>query len=460
MPVELESPPREYESYPMQATPPPSRVEARFSLFIIGLVVLGIVALAALLLRSGGGTTTAETEETLTIPQPEVVELLLRAGPTSAAIDLESLYTPTWYFEWSGQQTPVASGEPALGFFLFETIHAGELSSDLPDMYLTIDGQRLEPFEAAPVTTAAHHRVTQVFFAAEQDGGGLITEGSNRMELSATTEDGVETSFAWDLPLPHGLGVLNTQTAETGLVGPSLSMGAILAIFGGMLTALSPCLLLLATYYSAVLSGAAASGETGEAATRKLMTTGLFFVGGFTIIYTIGGVFAGFVGDSITRLDGVGEWARPASFVAGVAVVIMGIRVASQARVPMVCKIPGFNRPEQSGWMGSAVMGSTFAVGCLSCFSATVLSALLLYAGATGSPITGGLIMLVFSAGVGVMFMAAAWLVAQAAPLMKWLERARPYIGGFSAAVMIFFGVLMITYQFHIVTGKMFELWS
>jgi len=457
MSIELDSPPREYENYPLPSSPPPrSRVEKRFTVGVIALVVLGVVALAALLLRGGG---TSDAEETLTIPQPEVVELLLRTGPTSAAIELESLYTPTWYFDWSGQSTPAASGEPALAFFLFETIHAGELADELPDMYLTIDGQRLAPMDARPVTTASHHRVTQVFFPADSDGG-LVTDEAAQMQLSATTADGVETSFTWAFPLDHGLGILNTDTAETGLIGPSLTVGAILAIFGGMLTALSPCLLLLGTYYSAVLSGAAASGATGESATRKLMTTGLFFVAGFTLIYTLGGVFAGFVGESITRLDGVGRWARPASVVAGIAVVLMGIRVASQAKVPVVCKIPGFNRPEQSGWVGSAVMGSTFAVGCLSCFSATVLSALLLYAGATGSPVTGGLIMFVFSAGVGVMFMAAAWLLSQAAPLMKWLEKARPYIGGVSAAIMIFFGILMITYQFHIVTGKMFELWS
>ena len=89
-----------------------------------------------------------------------------------------------------------------------------------------------------------------------------------------------------------------------------------------------------------------------------------------------------------------------------------------------------------------------------------MLSALLLYAGATGSPVTGGLIMLIFSVAVGVLFLLAAWLLANAAPLMTWLEKARPWIGGVSAVVMIGFGVLMITYKFHIWTGALFRLWS
>jgi cytochrome c-type biogenesis protein len=138
----------------------------------------------------------------------------------------------------------------------------------------------------------------------------------------------------------------------------------------------------------------------------------------------------------------------------------MGIRMASQARVPMVCKLPVFNRPTQTGWVASAVMGTTFAVGCLSCFSATVLTALLLYAGASGSPIAGGLIMLMFSAGVGVIFLLAAILMARAAPVATWLTKAQPVIGVVSAIVMITLGALMITYKFHTVTGYLFRVWS
>jgi cytochrome c biogenesis protein CcdA len=159
-------------------------------------------------------------------------------------------------------------------------------------------------------------------------------------------------------------------------------------------------------------------------------------------------------------MDNLDVWARPISMAAGIVVVYMGLRTAAQANVPMVCKIPMLNRKPRTGRFGAVVMGSTFAVGCLSCFSATVLSALLLYAGATGSPITGGLIMLIFSTGVGVIFLLAAWLLANAAPLMTWLEKARPYIGAISAVIMIGFGILMITYKFHIWTGALFKLWS
>jgi cytochrome c-type biogenesis protein len=105
-------------------------------------------------------------------------------------------------------------------------------------------------------------------------------------------------------------------------------------------------------------------------------------------------------------------------------------------------------------------MGSTFAIGCLSCFSATVLTALLLYAGSTGSPITGATLLFLFSSGVGVVFLVAAWALGEAGPMMDWLHRAQPAIGGVSALIMAGFGLLMVTYQFHVVSGFLLKVFT
>lgn len=450
MTVDLKSPPPQH---PVVA-PAPDR---RFGRLIIGLVVVLGAAFGLLMLLTVG----EEPSDDLTIlSQEEVVDTLLRVVETDE-MTLEALYSPDWYFDWSARQLPEVE-EASFGFFIFETIHEGALTSELPRLTLfTDDGEVVATDVRVVTTTSDHHRVTQVFVPARDDlGRDLLDDesGTMRIELVANSTVG---EFEWALPMPNGLGVIEDPTTKSIFGTGTLTMGAIAAIFAGMLTALSPCLLFLATYYSATLSGVAVSDEKATAqAKRKLFTTGAAFVGGFMVIYTIGGVAAGFIGASLSRLDSIDTWARPISMVAGIIVVYMGLRTAAQANVPMVCKIPMINRKPRTGRFGAIVMGSTFAVGCLSCFSATVLSALLLYAGATGSPITGGLIMLIFSTGVGVIFLLAAWLLANAAPLMTWLEKARPYIGAVSAIIMIGFGILMITYKFHIWTGALYKLWS
>ena len=437
-------------------------------MFAAVLALLSAASLILLLTMTGGEEVDVTEADVTVLSQTDVTDALRREAPGPGSLEFEMLYTPRWYYTWSGRGAPVTDGSPTLAFLMFEVTHDVDLPSAAPIVTIAGSSGIYQATAQNLVTDSPHHRVTQVFFAAESADGEAVVSEDEPLVVSARWQDGYETSLVWKPPMPFGLAALNAETDTATpftFTSPALSLGAIAAIFGGMLAALSPCLLLLAAYYTSVLSGAAAVGSDRavmdrSTAERKLLTTGLFFVTGFTAVYTAGGVIAGYIGDSIGRFDNLGSYARPASIVAGIAVILMGVRMASQARVPVACKIPVFNRPTKSGWMGSAVMGSTFAVGCLSCFSATVLTALLLYAGATGSPLAGGLVMLMFSAGVGVMFLVAAVLVARAAPLSAWLAKAQPVIGAVSAVVMIGLGLLMVTYKFHLVTGKLFELWS
>jgi cytochrome c-type biogenesis protein len=428
--------------------------------------VLALVSVAALILLltiTGGETLDSSEADSTVISQPEVTDALLRNADGEGSLELQLLYAPDWYYNWSGRPEPVTDGSPTMAFLLFETTHIEDHPSALPDLTIMTRSGSYAPTEISIISDSPHHRASQVLFSAEDADGNLIVDEDETMIVAGSWDNGTDVTMEWNQPIPFGLGVLNPTDATTTTSNfsmPALSLGAVAAIFSGMLAALTPCLLLLTAYYTSVLSSNAAAGVGRSVAERRMLMTGLFFVGGFTAVYTAGGVIAGYVAASVSRSESVGSYARPVSIIAGVAVVLMGIRMASQARVPVACKLPVFNRPTQTGWVASAVMGSTFAVGCLSCFSATVLTALLLYAGASGSPIAGGLIMLMFSAGVGVIFLLAAFLMARAAPVAKWLTKAQPVIGAVSAVVMIALGALMITYKFHTVTGYLFKVWS
>jgi cytochrome c-type biogenesis protein len=441
----------------------PSRTRRQVWIFAVVLALLSAASLIMLLTITGGDDVDISEEDVTVLSQTEVTDELLREAPGPGDLELEVLYTPRWYFAWSGRPEPVNDGSPTLAFLMFETTHKVDLPTDIPLVTVETLSGTVVASSITEVTDSPHHRVTEIFFPAENANGDVIIADEEALTVSATWQDGTTSTVTWERPMPFGLAALNADTdVSTGFTfrSPALTLGAIAAIFTGMLAALTPCLLLLAAYYTAVLSGTAASSVDQRGAERKLLLTGVFFVGGFTAVYTAGGVVAGYIGESVSRFDSVGTYARPISIVAGIVVIGMGIRMASQSRVPLVCKIPVLNRPSRSGWVGSAVMGSTFAVGCLSCFSATVLTALLLYAGATGSPLAGGLVMLMFSAGVGVMFLVASILVARAAPLATWLAKIQPTIGVVSAIIMVSLGTLMVTYKFHLFTGYLYELWN
>jgi cytochrome c-type biogenesis protein len=440
-----------------------NRTRRQVWIFAIVLALLSTASLILLLSITGGDEVDISEDDVTVLTQTDVTDLLLRQAPGPDGLELEVLYTPRWYFAWSARPAPATDGSPTLAFLMFETTHTVDLPVALPVVVVKAASGSVEATSVHEVTDSPHHRVTELFFPAETASGDSIVSDNETLTVTATWPDGTVAITEWEQPMPFGIAALNSEAdTSTGFTfrSPALTLGAIAAIFTGMLAALSPCLLLLAAYYTAVLSGTAAATANQRGAERQLLLTGVFFVGGFTAVYTAGGVVAGFIGESVSRFDSIGSYARPVSIIAGVVVIGMGIRMASQARVPLVCKIPVINRPSQRGWVGSAVMGSTFAVGCLSCFSATVLTALLLYAGATGSPLAGGLVMLMFSAGVGVMFLVASILVARAAPLSTWLAKIQPTIGVVSAVIMISLGTLMVTYKFHLFTGYLFELWN
>ncbi len=401
----------------------------------------------------------------------EMLAILIRSatGPNDTSVDV--LYAPPWYFEWN-HRTPPATDRPVLVFFLFENIHASTLAPELPIAWLDVDGRRFEPLSVALYSEAPHHRISQVLFAAlDATGAPLLTDRTHRMSLTLPMEGVVSagSTVTWDLPLPYGAGAIGaapTSPAATGRLG--LTWASFFAILGGMLAALSPCLLQLAAYYAATLAGtgaelgAALDALPGASVRGRLVKTALFFVAGFVVVYTIGGAAAGYVGQSLQRLGNYDPWLRPIGIAAGILIILLAVRTAARARVPLVCRLPGVRpKPGQTtGVLASALMGLSFALGCLSCFSATVLSALLLYAGATGSPLTGALLLCVFSLGIGLVFLLAALLAAEALPLLAYLNQAQPVIGLISAVIMAGFGVLMITNSFHVVSGFLIQLFS
>lgn len=152
-------------------------------------------------------------------------------------------------------------------------------------------------------------------------------------------------------------------------------------------------------------------------------------------------------------------WSRPLSIMAGAIILVMALRVAWNARSPLVCHLPMsglFGKERRTSLIGSAVMGISFATGCLACFSATILPALLLYAGATGSVTYGALLLLVFSLGITVPCLILAFGISRLQPLVVRLQNMGPYLGLASATVMAAFGVIMFTDQFHLVSSLIY----
>jgi cytochrome c-type biogenesis protein len=228
------------------------------------------------------------------------------------------------------------------------------------------------------------------------------------------------------------------------LTGPWLPL---LAFTAGVLSFSSPCILPLIPGYVGYMSGVAGSrGRTLGAA--------VLFVLGFTLVFTALGAAASSVG-SLLNLHRI-----LLEQVAGILVILLGLFLIGIVRIPVMLRegrpLLGWAKP---GPGGALLLGIGFAFGWTPCIG-PVLGAILLLASAQTTVASGTLLLLVYSIGLGVPFVAAALLLDRVTGVRKWLTRHGRGIEVAGGVLLIAMGVLMFTDRLDQVFAPALELYS
>jgi cytochrome c-type biogenesis protein len=259
----------------------------------------------------------------------------------------------------------------------------------------------------------------------------------------------------WDLPIvyPHDL-----KEAD-------LSLPTLLALLAGLLAVLSPCLLQLTVYYTFALTGLSMQQGTASAigARAQVIRSALYFIAGFTVVFTAVGSLAGLAGQKLESSGIVDHWNRPLSIAAGVGILLLGLRVAINSDASGVCRLPfiGVGRTH-SKWLETLkvmFMGSAFAIGCSTCFGGALFMSLMIYVGTVGSASLGALALFLFSVGIAIPYLLAAFFLSRALPLLSSLQKVASGVGLVCSVVLIFFGVILITDNFHIPSNLLYRLY-
>ncbi len=394
--------------------------------------------------------------------------VLSRAGSLGMHVEALAVYATPEFFELANRQSRTIAYDPATAwiFIVNEDTHLDELPLHPTPARLRVDGgPPLAPASLEMVTYSIHHKVTIATCpkpaGADPRALELVLPA---VDHSGTAYQAAKTvSLNWALPIAYPEGALEAE---------ALPLTTMVAVALGLLaTVLTPCLIQLLVFYFSTLTGMSAERVEGAldparaldpTLRRRLMTVALGFVLGYTALFTGAGALAGYAGQT---LQGAwSEWTRPLAIGSGVVIIAMGLWMAARARAPLVCRLPGLRgrrlRPgtEKAGFLRASLMGVTFAVGCSTCFGGALLATLLLYVGTLGSAWEGALILFFFSMGVGVPFLIAAGLLTRVLPLVQRMQRAAPVMGLVSGAVMVAFGLLLLTDNFHTVSAWIYPL--
>jgi cytochrome c-type biogenesis protein len=214
-----------------------------------------------------------------------------------------------------------------------------------------------------------------------------------------------------------------------------MEISILAALAGGLISFLSPCVLPLVPPYMTYLAGASLDQieDSDDPQLRKrAITTAIVFVLGFTTVFTLLGATASALGQLVRQyMDVFG-------IIAGVIIILMGLHFLGVFRIAMLYREARFQAGSNVSLWGAYVMGLAFAFGWTPCIG-PILAAILAVAGTEQSVARGAFLLMVYSAGMGIPFILAAFAMR---PFVNFLKRMKSRFGMVEKAMG---GLLVLT---------------
>lgn len=222
------------------------------------------------------------------------------------------------------------------------------------------------------------------------------------------------------------------------------------AFLGGLVSFLSPCVLPVIPAYVSVVTGLNATSvlQGGRAHLRQVLVTSLGFVLGFSSVFVLLGLSVTVVGRSLlghrellTRLSGL--------VVLAMALFILALLVL---KAPWVYREQRWHPSlERFGPFAAPVAGIAFGFGWTPCIG-PVLTSVLAVAAGSGDVGRGAVMLVAYSAGLAVPFLAAALALDRVAGAFSLVKRHFLALTVTSALVLAAFGILLALNRMSLVT--------
>jgi cytochrome c-type biogenesis protein len=214
------------------------------------------------------------------------------------------------------------------------------------------------------------------------------------------------------------------------------------ALIAGLISFLSPCVLPLVPPYLIYLTGATIEhlehDETIAASRRAVLMSAALFVLGFSTVFVLLGASASLIGSLIRA------WSAELSILAGIVIIVMGLHFLGLTRIGLLMREGRLPIPKPVGLWGAYVMGLAFAFGWTPCIG-PILAAILSIAAAEATVARGAGLLAVYSAGLGIPFLIAAFMVEQFSSLFARMKGQLVNVERAMGVLMIVTGIGFLT---------------
>ena len=215
------------------------------------------------------------------------------------------------------------------------------------------------------------------------------------------------------------------------------------ALAAGLLSFLSPCVLPLVPVYIANIAGSSVLTASPPSRRYILLHT-LCFIAGFSLVFVILGAAMGLLGVMVPR--------GLLHNIAGVLLILFGLFLLAATKVSWLNyekRLP-LNRARGTGYLRSLSIGAIFSLAWVPCVG-PVLGGILTLAWSSQTAWQGVYLLLAYSLGLGLPFIAVSLALGALSRYLRWLNRHAYITSIVSAALLITIGILVLT-------GKLYYL--
>jgi cytochrome c-type biogenesis protein len=227
----------------------------------------------------------------------------------------------------------------------------------------------------------------------------------------------------------------------------SAGVGLAIAFSAGLLSFLSPCVLPLIPSYVTFITGL--SFEDVTKSRRTALIHSLLFILGFTLIFlALGAVATGFGRMLLANRF----WL---SRIGGTLVIVFGLYLLGVLNIGFLAQERRVHLHDKPlGYLGTVVVGIAFGAGWSPCIG-PILGAILTYTASQADLSRGLLLLLAYSMGLAIPFLAAALAVERFLAIFAKMRSQMVWVQRIAGVLLIFVGVLMVTNYLSILSNWM-----
>ncbi|SEO28861.1 cytochrome c-type biogenesis protein [Salinihabitans flavidus] len=224
------------------------------------------------------------------------------------------------------------------------------------------------------------------------------------------------------------------------IIDAGLIPAMIAALFAGLISFLSPCVLPIVPPYLAYMSGVSVTDLSEDRSHRsRALLPALFFVLGLSTVFLLLGFTASAIGTLFLQYQ---SWFNA---LAGILVMFFGAHFIGIYRIGFLDREARLEAGDRGGTsFGAYIMGLAFAFGWTPCIGPQ-LGAILSLAASEASVSRGTFLLAIYAGGLGIPFLLVAAYLPRLGGLMGWMKRHMDRIERIMGLLLWTIGLLMLT---------------